>query len=67
MLIPHDGENATQKIQLLLVANCRDESMTRHGVQRVFDWLEQTGEDSRLAERAAARARIVRTIANESP
>jgi len=67
MLIPHDGENATQKIQLLLVSNCRDESMTRHGVQRVFDWLEQTGEDSRLAERAAARARIVRTIANESP
>jgi hypothetical protein len=55
-----------QKIQLVLIANCREESMTRHGLQRVFDWLEQTGEDSRLAERAAARARIVRSIANES-
>lgn len=41
--------------------------MTRHGLQRVFEWLEQTGEDSRLAERASGRARIVRAIANESP
>jgi hypothetical protein len=55
-----------QKIQLVLIANCREDSMTRHGLQRVFDWLEQTGEDSRLVERAAARARIVRSIAKES-
>jgi hypothetical protein len=59
--------DSVQKIQLLFIANCRDESMTRLGLQRVFEWLEQTGEDSRLAERASARARIVRAIANESP
>lgn len=54
-------------IQLLFIANCRGESMMRHGLQRVFEWLGQTGEDSRLAERASALARIVRAIANESP
>jgi len=55
-----------QKIQLILVANCRDESSTRHGLQRVFDWLEQTVEDARMATRAAARARIIKAIAKES-
>jgi hypothetical protein len=54
-----------QKIQLVLVANCRDEANTRHGVQRFFEWLEQTGEGEQLAERAAARARIVKSIALE--
>ena len=42
-----------QKIQLCLIANCRDESSTRHGLQKLFDWLVQTGEDALLAKRAA--------------
>jgi hypothetical protein len=51
-----------QKIQMLLIGNCRDETTTRHGVQRAFEWLEQTGESEKLASRAASRTRIVRTI-----
>lgn len=54
-----------QKIQLALVANCKDDANTRHGVQRFFEWLRQTGEGELLAERAAARARIVKSIAQE--
>lgn len=54
-----------QKIQMVLVANCRDPTTTRHGVQRVFEWLEQTGEGVRLALRAASRTKIIKTIADE--
>lgn len=54
-----------QKIQLVLIAHCRDETTTIHGVQRFFDWLEQTGEDKNLAERARSRRRIVKAIAKE--
>ena len=54
-----------QKIQLVLIANCRDDPNTRHGVQRFFEWLQQTGEGALLAQRAAARARIVKSIAQE--
>ena len=55
-----------QKVQFAFIANCRDETNTRHGVQRFLEWLEQTGEDILLAERALARARIVRAIAKEA-
>jgi hypothetical protein len=51
-----------QKIQMIFIGNCRDESSTRHGVQRMFEWLLQTGEGDRLAARAASRARIVEVI-----
>ena len=54
-----------QKIQLCMIANCRDESSTRHGLQKLFDWLGQTGEDDLLAARATSRAKIVKTIAKE--
>jgi hypothetical protein len=54
-----------QKIQLVLIANCRDDPNTRHGVQRFFEWLQQTGEGALLAQRAAARARIVNSISKE--
>jgi hypothetical protein len=54
-----------QKIQLVLIRDCRDEANTRHGVQRFFEWLQQTGEGTLLAQRAAARARIVKSIAQE--
>ncbi|MBO6552185.1 MAG: DUF4062 domain-containing protein [Roseitalea sp.] len=54
-----------QKIQMILIANCRDETTTRHGVQRFFDWLEQTGEDDRLAQRAQSRTNIIKAISAE--
>ncbi len=56
-----------QKIQLVFVANCRDETATRHGVQRFFDWLRGSGERDRLVARAGARRRIVEAIAHERP
>ncbi len=52
-----------QKVQLLLLAECRDETTTRHAVQRAMDWLERSGEEKYLAQRAKARRRIIRTIA----
>jgi hypothetical protein len=55
-----------QKIQLLFLASCRDETTTRIAVQRAFEWLEASGEAARLVERAEQRARIVAAIAKES-
>ena len=55
-----------QKVQFAFIVNCRDDANTRHGVQRFFEWLEQTGEDKLVANRAQARARIVSAIAKES-
>lgn len=54
-----------QKIQFAFIVNCRDESTTRHGVQRFFEWLEQTGENKLVALRAKSRASIVKAIAKE--
>ncbi len=54
-----------QKVQFAFIVNCRDESTTRHGVQRFFEWLAQTGENAQVATRAKARARIVAAIAKE--
>jgi len=54
-----------QKVQIAFIVNCRDESTTRHGVQRFFEWMSQTGEDKFVVNRASARVRIVRVIANE--
>lgn len=55
-----------QKVQFAFIANCRDETNTRHGVQRFFTWLAQSGEEAYFAARARARARIVHAIAREA-
>jgi len=55
-----------QKVQFAFITNCRDEFNTRHGVQRFMKWLDQTGEDKLLAERAQARSRIITAIAKEN-
>ena len=57
--------DSIQKVQFALITNCRDETNTRHGVQRFFDWLEQTGEGNLIAQRAASRAKIIKVIAKE--
>jgi hypothetical protein len=54
-----------QNVQFVSLVNCRDESQTRHALQRFFEWLGQTGEGAKLASRAASRARIVKVIAAE--
>lgn len=55
--------DGVQKVQFSFIVNCRDESTTRHGAQRFFEWLAQTGEEALVAKRAQARARIVAAIA----
>ena len=52
-----------QRIQFVLLANCRDETMTRLALQTFLRWLTESGEGERLVERAAARTRIVKVIA----
>lgn len=54
-----------QKIQMVFMANCRDETTTRGQLQRFLQWLAQEGEDRRLAGRAGARRRIADLIAKE--
>ena len=54
-----------QKVQFVLLANCRDESMTRIALQRFLQWLSQSGEGARVVERGLARGRIVGAIAAE--
>jgi len=54
------------KVQCIFLRNCRDETSTRHAVQRFFDWLARSGEDQPLADRGVSRARIVKAIANEN-
>jgi hypothetical protein len=55
-----------QKIQLVLLANCRDESTTRYAVQRFFDWLVRSGEAKFLAARAKGRKAIIAAIAGQA-
>ena len=54
------------KVQFAFINNCRDDATTRHGAQRFFEWLEQTGESALFAKRAASRARIIKAIAKEN-
>ena len=50
--------------QFAFLANCRDDTTTRHAVARFFDWLKSSGEGVVMEKRAIARARIVRAIAS---
>jgi hypothetical protein len=54
-----------QHIQVILLANCRDETSTRFAVQRLFDWLNRSGEAEALVRRARSRKRIVTAIRRE--
>jgi hypothetical protein len=42
-----------------------DEGSTRLALQRMFDWIEQSGEDERIVERADSRRRILEAVARE--
>lgn len=54
-----------QKIQMCLVTNCRDASSTAHGVQRMFEWLDRSGESEHLLRRAKSRRNIVNAFVAE--
>jgi hypothetical protein len=53
------------KVQCPFLRNCRDQTSTRHAIQRALEWLSRSGEDRLLASRSVSRARIVRAIAAE--
>jgi hypothetical protein len=55
-----------QKAQFVLLSNCRDETATRHALQRFIEWLDIAGEAADLVERARSRKRIVQIIAKET-
>ena len=54
-----------QQIQFVLLANCRDETSTRFALQRLFDWLNRSGEADALVRRAQSRKKIVSAIRKE--
>lgn len=54
--------DAVQKIQMVFLANCRDESTTLDAAGKLFAWLDDTGEAALLARRAEGRRKIVRAI-----
>jgi hypothetical protein len=54
-----------QKIQFVMLSNCRDETTTRTALQRFTEWLSLAGEADDLVDRARSRKRIVETIAKE--
>lgn len=58
--------DSVQKIQMVFLANCRDETTTRQRVQRFLQWLDEQGEDKLLASRARSRRRIADLIASEA-
>lgn len=47
-----------QKIQMAFIANCRDETTTKEGVQAFLNWLDDHGEVKYLVQRAVDRRRI---------
>jgi hypothetical protein len=54
-----------QKIQLCLITNCYDAASTKHGLQKLFEWLDRTGENKLLSKRAISRSKILKTISGE--
>ncbi len=54
-----------QKIQMVFIANCRDESTTQTHVQRFLQWLDEQSEDRPLADRAMSRRKIADLISKE--
>jgi hypothetical protein len=54
-----------QKVQFVLLANCRDQTGTRTALQRFLEWQDASGEADDLVKRARSRKRIVKAIAAE--
>lgn len=51
--------------QAFFLTNCRDPTATSLSLQRMFDWLEKSGEIPRLERRARSRAAILKATARE--
>ncbi len=62
--------DAVQKIQMAFIANCRDETTTRKGVQDFLNWLDDHGEVEYLVQRAKDRRKIsdfIRELGDAKP
>ena len=55
-----------QSIQLVLLAQCRDATNTRLGVQRFLEWLDESEQSAALIQHAAKRKRVVKALAERS-
>jgi hypothetical protein len=51
-----------QKIQLIMLRDCRDPSSTQGALDELKRWLRASEEGERLVNRARARTAIVTTI-----
>lgn len=54
-----------QSIQIALIAQCRDDTSTRIGVQRFLEWLDAANQADELALQAAKRKAVVKVLAGE--
>jgi hypothetical protein len=52
-----------QSIQIVLIAQCRDDTSTRIGVQRFLAWLDAAGQSDDLLRQAAKRKAVVKVLA----
>lgn len=52
-----------QSIQIVLIAQCRDKTTTRHGVQRFLEWLDESEQAIELTRHAAKRKLVVKALA----
>ena len=50
------------KMQMLIVAGCRDTAKTRAALQNGFEWIARSGQAEAIARHAMDRASIVRAI-----
>jgi hypothetical protein len=53
-----------QSIQLVLIAQCRDETSTRIGVGRFLEWLEAAKQVDDLVRLSAKRRSVVHVLAS---
>jgi hypothetical protein len=54
-----------QAIQIVLLANCTDESATRHNVQRFMEWLPQSEQGEPLVKFAKKRKDLVALLSTQ--
>ena len=52
-------------VQAFFLVSCRDETSTKIAARRMFDWIDQSGESSRIVARARSRKAILAAVAQE--
>jgi hypothetical protein len=54
-----------QSIRLVSVAQCRDETNTRLGIQRFLEWLDESEQAAALVRHAAKRKTVIGVLAGK--